>query len=174
LVLPAPSQETAAEGTVSPEKGAEPPKSQEELAERLLRLLGKDDFEGVQRLMLPPEVPVKFGLVTTEKRRQEHQRYTQYVKDTPELAKRYKSYLKRNGVLPIQGLQIKAQEPRETILPNGKKLTGSSGVLLVDENGKVKWELIDRTAGFDGNWYILDLATEDARRKMDQDKQVGE
>lgn len=153
------------------EKMDEPPKSQMDLATRLLKLLKEEKFKSIRGLRVPPELLVELGLVKDGKQRREYKSYVKSVENTPELAKRYKAFLKGKGVLPVDEIHVKADSPTKFVHRNGSVLTNSVSVLLVDENGAVQVELIDRAVGIDGNWYILKLANSFALREMKEKQQ---
>jgi hypothetical protein len=138
-------------------------KSHDELGNLVASAIDKEDYETLVQLMVPP------GLLKELEAPEEKQKeYADYLSKTPDLAKRYRAYLKGKELLPLTGKKLQKfdeeRQPKRQI--NGKTVRRSTGVRLLDKDGKIVFELVDMAIAVDGRWYVTRLCTEDLEQEL--------
>ena len=138
-------------------------KSHDELGALVASALDKKDYETLVQRMGPASLQKELGASEESQKA-----YSDYLSKIPDLARRYRAYLEREKLLPLTGKKLakfdEDREPKRQI--NGKTVQRSTGVRLVDENGKVVFELVDMAIAVDGRWYVAHLCTEDIEKEL--------
>jgi len=138
-------------------------KSHDELGALVAAAIDKEDYDTLVQLMAPGSLQKELGV--PEERQKA---YSDYLSKIPELGRRYRAYLDKQKLLPLTGKKLakfdEEREPKRQI--NGKTVKRSTGVRLVDENGKIVFELIDMAIAVDGRWYVTHLCTEGIEQEL--------
>lgn len=150
----------------SPTKDEKQPpiaKSHDELGELVAAAIDQEDYDTLVQLMGPASLHKELG--APEERQKA---YSDYLSKIPDLAKRYRAWLDQEKLLPLTGKKLQKfdadRQPKRQI--NGKTVQHSTGVRLVDENGKIFLELVDMAIAVDGRWYVARLCTDDIEKEL--------
>jgi hypothetical protein len=130
------------------------PKTEIELAEIVLKALEAEDYDTIEKLMVPFEMAGRFGL-----KKNRFDDYKEYLKQVRPMSRRFRKYLQQKGILPAVKPTFFAFEPRPVLDsdPNSPLLCDCVIVTVKDR----KAGLIEGLGYADGRWYILMLVAPD-------------
>ncbi|MBM80618.1 MAG: hypothetical protein CMJ78_08505 [Planctomycetaceae bacterium] len=129
-------------------------RSHEQLAKLLAEALDKKDYKSITSLMLPPALYKEFGVPEEEQKR-----YAKKVAQTPILAKMLHAHLVHQKLTPLKGKSFQkhnSKTARKSTLA-GKTLERSTGIRIIDDDGKILYEIADMAMAIDGRWFVMQL-----------------
>lgn len=130
------------------------PKTEIELAEIVLKALEAEDYDTIEKLMMPIEMSGRLGL-----KKNKLDAYKQYLKTVRPMCRRFRKHLLQEGLLPAAKPKFFHLEPKPVDDSDPNSPLWSTGVLLTVNEKKI--ELVDLLGYVDGRWYILMLVDPD-------------